>query len=54
MERVYVLCPSDRAEYLRMLEQVGPQLDDAGVSFHICRPGEDVPEMILRDKEVSK
>ena len=54
METIYVLCPSDRVGYLHMLEQVGPLLDDAGVSFHICRPGEDIPGLILQGKEVSE
>ena len=54
MEKIYILCPSDSEEYLHMLEKVGPRLDDAGISFHICRPGEDIPACILQEKEVTK
>ena len=52
MEKIYILCPSDSEEYLHMLEKVGPRLDNAGISFHICRPGEDIPAYILQKKEV--
>ena len=52
MEKIYILCPSDSEEYLHMLEKVGPRLDDAGISFHICRPAEDIAGQILQDKEV--
>ncbi len=52
MEKIYILCPTDEAGYLHMLEKVGPLLDDAGISFHICRPAEDITVYILQDKEV--
>ena len=52
MEKVYVFCPADREGYLHLLETVSPLLDDAGISFHICRPGEDIPGFILQNKEV--
>ena len=53
LETLYILYPSDEAGYLHMLEKVGPALDDAGISFHICRPGEDIPGEILHGKEVN-
>ena len=53
MEKIYILCPADQAGYLHMLEKVGPRLDDAGISFHICRPGEDITDSILSGKEVT-
>ena len=52
MEKIYVFCPSDRAGYLDLLENTGQRLDDAGISFHICRPEEDILSLILQDKEV--
>ena len=52
MEKIYILCPADQTGYLHMLEKVGPRLDDAGISFHICRPVEDIAGQILQDKEV--
>ena len=52
MEKIYMLCPAYQAGYLHMLEKVGPRLDDAGISFHICRPAEDIAGQILQDKEV--
>lgn len=54
MEKTYILCPSDREGYLHMLREIGPRLDDAGISFHICRPGEDIAGFILKDKEVNR
>ena len=53
MNTFYILYPSDEAGYLHMLEKVGPALDDAGISFHICRPGEDIPGEILHGEEVN-
>ena len=53
MEKIYILCPTDQAGYLHLLEQVGPRLDDAGVNFHICRPEEDISGYIFQDKEVN-
>ena len=53
MEKLFILCPADQSAYLHMLEKVGPALDDAGISFHICRPGEDIPGEILHGKEVN-
>ncbi len=53
MEKIYVLCPSDQEGYLHLLDHVSPRLDDAGISFHICRPGEDIPGFILQNKEVT-
>ena len=53
MNKFYILCPSTAAEYRHMLEKVSPALDDAGISFHICRPGEDIADFILQDKEVT-
>ena len=53
MNQFYILCPSTPAEYRHMLEKVGPVLDDAGISFHICRPGEDITDSILSGKEVT-
>ena len=52
METIYIFCPADRAGYLHLLENVSPRLDDAGISFHICRPGEEIPGFILQDEEV--
>ena len=52
MEKIYIFCPADREGYLHMLEKVGPRLDDAGISFHICRPEEDIFGYILQRKEV--
>ena len=52
MNNFYILCPSTPAEYRHMLEKIGPMLDDAGISFHICRPAEDITGYILQDKEV--
>ena len=52
MEKFYVFCPSDLEGYLHLLETVSPRLDDAGISFHICRPGENIPGLIPEDKEV--
>lgn len=49
----YILCPSSPEDYQDMLENLGPRLDDAGVSFHICRPGEDLGAWLIPDKEVS-
>ena len=49
----YILCPSTMEEYLHLLNNIGPVLDDTGVSFHICRPGEDLAGLILQDKEVN-
>ena len=49
----YILCPSSPEDYQDMLENLGPRLDDAGVSFHICRPGEDITDSILSCKEVT-
>ncbi len=51
MEQIYYLCPADQSGYLHLLTDVGPKLDDAGISFHICRPGEDAAGAILQ-KEV--
>ena len=53
LETIYILYPSDDAGYLHMLEKVGPALDDAGISFHICRPEEDIPGAIMNGKEVN-
>jgi len=52
MEKIYIFCPADQAGYLDLLVNIGPKLDDAGISFHICRPGEDIPGYILQDKGV--
>ena len=54
MNTFYILYPSDEAGYLHMLEKVGPRLDDAGISFHIYRPAEDIIGHILQDKEVTE
>lgn len=54
MEKIYILCPADQAGYLDLLNHIGPRLDDAGISFHICRPGEDIPGYIQQNKEVTK
>ena len=43
MENIYVFYPADREGYLHLLETVSPRLDAAGISFHICRPGENIP-----------
>ena len=53
MEHIYYLLPSDPAHYRQMLNEVAPKLDDAGISFHICRPGEDIAGTILQ-KEVKE
>jgi len=52
MEKIYFFCPSDQAAYLHLLDTVSASLDDAGVSFHICRPEEDIPTLICKDREV--
>lgn len=54
MEKIYILCPADEAGYQHMLREVSPRLDDAGISFHICRPGENYAGLILKGKEVTK
>ena len=54
METIYIFCPSDREGYLHLVETVGPRLDNAGISFRICRPGEDIAGHILRNKEVTE
>ena len=53
MEKIYVFCPSCPEEYQRLLELVSPKLDDAGISFHICRPEEDIAGRILSGEEVN-
>lgn len=52
MEKIYIFCPSSQTDYLRLLEEVSPRLDHAGISFRICRPGEDIAGRILDDWEV--
>lgn len=56
MEQIFFLCPMDRAEYLHILNHITPRLDDAGISFHVCRPGEDIAGAVINchSKEVSK
>ena len=39
MQIICCLRPCSRDEYVYMLTRVGPVLDAAGISFHICRPG---------------
>ena len=52
MEKIYIFCPSSQDAYLHLLNTVSDSLDEAGISFHICRPGEDIACKILQDKEV--
>ena len=54
LDKIFYLYPADKQEYLRLLTKVGPELDNAGISFHICQPGEDIAGSILRTEEVSK
>lgn len=56
MDQIFFLCPSNHAEYLYILNHVTPRLDDAGISFHVCRPGEDIAGAVIKShkKEVSK
>ena len=55
MATIFYLCPGDRETYLHMLDCVSPVLDREGISFHIARPGEDIPSTILREsKEVKE
>lgn len=56
MEQIFFLCPANDGEYDHLLRNVSQKLDDAGVSFHICRPGEDIAGTVLEchSKEVSK
>ena len=53
MEKIYIFCPSSLEEYRHLLELVGPKLDDAGISFHICRPEKDIAGRILSGEEVN-
>lgn len=48
MEKIIYLCPENERQYQYYLQVVGPRLDDAGLSFHICRPGEDITGVILK------
>lgn len=56
MEQIFFLCPATQAEYLHILQAVTSRLDDAGVSFHVCRPGEDIAGTVIEchSKGVSK
>lgn len=56
MEQIFFLCPANHADYLHILNHITPQLDDAGISFHVCRPGEDIVGTVIscHEKEVSK
>ena len=49
METIWVLCPADQAQYLYFLNEVSPKLDDAGISFSLMRPSEDICQLILKD-----
>jgi len=51
MEHIYCLIPESPEQYAYFLREVGPRLDDAGLSFHIFRPGENIAGTILK-KEV--
>ena len=44
-----VLCPADQAQYLYFLNEVSPKLDDAGISFSLMRPSQDIFQLILKD-----
>lgn len=48
METIWVLCPGDQAQYLYFLNEVSPKLDDAGISFSLMRPSEDIGKLILK------
>ena len=54
MEKIFYLCPDTYEQYLYLMCEVAPRLDNAGVSFHICRPEEPLVRQILADcgKEV--
>lgn len=54
MEQIFFLCPASQAEYVHILQEVTQTLDDAGVSFHVCRPGEDIAGAVIEchEKEV--
>ena len=56
MEQIFFLCPANQAEYNHILRHITPQLDDAGISFHVCRPDEDIAGAVIQchSKEVSK
>ncbi len=56
MEQIFFLCPATREEYLYILHHVTQRLDDAGISFHVCRPGENIAGAIIdcHNKGVSK
>ncbi len=56
MEQIFFLCPSSHSEYLHILKTVTPRLDDAGISFHVCRPGEDIAGSVIEchSKEVKR
>ena len=47
MEQIFFLCPTSQAEYLYFLRHVSQNLDDAGISFHLCRPGEDIAGTVI-------
>ena len=49
MEKIWVLWPADQKQYLYFLNEVSSKLDDAGISFSLMRPSEDVCQLILKD-----
>ena len=48
MEKIWVLCPTDQAQYLYFITEVAPQLDDAGISFSVAKPTENIGQLILK------
>ena len=47
MERIWCLCPADSEAYVHILTHTAPVLDDAGISFHVAKPGENLLSFIL-------